>query len=134
MAITLNDIEDHIIWYTLDTEWQNWDAPWENNDPIDVEIMRYDMKEQLEKPLPSIRKRFEIYHKDGKHIGWLSSYYIDTKDYKVFVGIDIPDQNYRGKKLGEYALASFILYLLNIIQKNFHSYKTNWKFLYNRRL
>ena len=109
---SIKDIDDHIKWYTLETEWQNWDAPWEKGYPIDIEIMRYDMMEDLEKPLPRPRKRSEIYYKDGKHIGWLSSYYIDGKDNMLAVGIDIPNQNYRGNRLGEYALACFISYLL----------------------
>ena len=111
--ICQEDIDDYIIWYTVETEWQNWDAPWEKDDPIDTDIMRYDMMENLEKSLPKVRKKFEIYHKEGKHIGWLSSYHIDKMDDMLAVGIDIPNQNYRGKGLGEQALVCFISYLLN---------------------
>lgn len=108
----LEDIKDYIKWYTLETEWQNWDAPWENGDPIDVDIMRYDMMEDLEKPLSKIRRRFEIDYKNGKHIGWTSTYYINENKDMLAIGIDIPNEDYRGKRLGEYALICFISYIL----------------------
>lgn len=108
----LEDVGDYIRWYTLETEWQNWDAPWENDDPIDVDIMRYDMIEGLDKPRPKIREKFEVYYKDGKHIGWLSSYHIDGNKDMLAIGIDIPNQDYRGRRLGEYALICFIFYVL----------------------
>jgi len=32
-----SDIDDVIRWETIETEWQLWDAPWENDEVFDCE-------------------------------------------------------------------------------------------------
>ena len=27
-----SDIEDYVRWFTVEREWENWDAPWEKED------------------------------------------------------------------------------------------------------
>lgn len=46
-----SDIEDFIRWNTSETEWQEWDAPWENETepPFDAERYRSMMMERLRK-------------------------------------------------------------------------------------
>ncbi|QAA32540.1 GNAT family N-acetyltransferase [Clostridium manihotivorum] len=104
------DIDDYITWNTIETEWQNWDAPWEKKEKVDVEDLREKLKLRLEVEPPKSRRRFEICKLDGIHIGWVSSYYINGDTSKLAVGIDIPSERYRGEKLGKAALLLFITY------------------------
>lgn len=108
-----SDIDDYITWYTTEKEWQNWDAPWEKKDCVDINKMKLKIIEQIQKPLPKIRRRFEICYKDEKHIGWMNSYYIQENKNMFAIGIDIASREYRGNKLGEYAFKGFIRYLFN---------------------
>jgi RimJ/RimL family protein N-acetyltransferase len=113
-----NDINDHILWNTLETEWLQWDAPWEQND---FDVNRYiDMMTQrllLPKTDLDIRWSFQIAKiDDDTHIGWVSSYDIDnnyeyTQDAKnLTLGIDIPLQEHRSCGFGKEALTLFINY------------------------
>ena len=71
-----SDIEDYVRWFTVEREWENWDAPWEKED-TDEETERrswteyYDSVKQL--PNEEFRWKFEIVC-NGRHIGWVSSY------------------------------------------------------------
>lgn len=29
-----SDIEDYVRWFTVEREWENWDAPWEKEDLV----------------------------------------------------------------------------------------------------
>ncbi|WP_160680407.1 GNAT family N-acetyltransferase [Clostridium sp. C8-1-8] len=104
------DIDDYIIWNTTEIEWQNWDSPWEKEEKVDVYKLRESLKLRLHSKIPRSRRRLEICKSDGNHIGWVSSYYINGDISKLAVGIDIPNQSYRGEKLGQAALSLFIAY------------------------
>jgi len=104
-----DDIEDYIRWTTTETEWGEWDAPWEDNDSNDfVERQRLAIKD-----IPQFYSKLEIDDSSGQHIGWVSSYNIDDSKEKIAVGIDIPPVGLRCKGYGESALSLFIAYLLN---------------------
>ncbi len=117
----VSDIDDRIYWETIDTEWQNWDSPWENgygfNEREYRELKLYDIK-NIEKE--NIRYSFEICinNEEETHIGWVSAYHIDdnylyTKDMGKFtIGIDIPNINYRNKGYGTEAWNLYIDYIL----------------------
>lgn len=109
--MSMEDMDDYINWNTNEIEWQDWDAPWEE-EKVDIEELRISLLQRLNKELPEVRKRFEICITDGQHIGWLSSYYIDEDKTKFAVGIDIPNNKFRGKRMGESAITLFISYLL----------------------
>lgn len=108
-----DDIDDYIDWYTRETEWQKWDAPWEFEQNIDIMKFREGLINKLNKPLPHIRRKLQICYKDGVHIGSVNSYFIDDNKKMLAVGIDIPAIKDRGKGLGQEALTLFISYLLN---------------------
>ena len=93
------DIEDYVKWFTSETEWMKWDAPWEwegisENSP---EEERKAWKEYYDsvKDLPedTLRRKYEI-ESDGQHIGWISSYtdleYLDNPENIRAIGLDIP--------------------------------------------
>ena len=51
--LLVEDIDNHVRWYTVDVEWMDWDSPWEKDDPFDaVEYRRkkleYHAKEKAE--------------------------------------------------------------------------------------
>ena len=126
--MTETDIEDDIRWNTLETDWANWDAPWESlPDLLTFDAEEYRKKEllKLAEPKDEIRWGFEIETAEGNHIGTVSSYminenfeWISVKDIKpedkVFraVGISICESSFCGKGFGTKALAAFINYYL----------------------
>lgn len=117
-----SDIEDRIHWETIETEWQLWDAPWENDgDLFDSEAYRKDRLTWLaqEKDDNRMRWGFQICINDEsrKHIGWCNSYDInDNFEYTnegghCAIGIDIPDLSARRKGYATAAWTLFIEYL-----------------------
>lgn len=113
-----SDINDHINWNTTDTEWMQWDAPWEHNDFNAREYIDV-MTQKLLTPKTDddIRWSFQIAKNvDDIHIGWVSSYDIDDnfeycQDGKYLaLGIDIPPKEHRCCGYGKEALQLFIDY------------------------
>ena len=124
--MTEADIEDDIRWYTLETDWSNWDAPWEPLPDIS-NTDSYRKKEllKLAEPKDKIRWGFEIETAEGNHIGTVNSYminenfeWISVKDIKLgdkalrTVGISICESSFCGKGFGTKALAAFVNYYL----------------------
>jgi RimJ/RimL family protein N-acetyltransferase len=115
-----SDIEDRIHWELVETEWQLWDAPWEEDEEFDSEDFRKKLSKKLEKEKcdSEIRWCFEICINDNseKHIGWCNAYRIDD-DYKYTtekgyctIGIGIPDLSSRRKGYATYSWKLFITY------------------------
>ncbi len=112
-----SDIEDYVCWFTVETEWMDWDAPWEWEETTE-EAERKDWTEYYEKvkdlPPDAPRKKFEI-ELDGRHVGWVSRYfdlnYLDNPEQIPAVGINVAEQNVRNHGVGTEALRQFIDYL-----------------------
>ena len=102
-----SDIADYIRWTTTETEWYNWDAPWEWEGDDGSEFVER-QKNNLDKT-PERYTKLEIDTAEGKHIGWVSCY--KTDEEKLAVGIDIPAVGNRGHGYGYNALAMFMAYL-----------------------
>lgn len=112
-----SDIEDYVRWFTKDTEWMNWDAPWEDVKANELEeriswTKQYQYTENQDSKKE--RCKFEI-EMDGKHIGWVCAYYdleyLENKEKILAIGIDIPEKSYRCKGYGTKAIQLFIQYL-----------------------
>lgn len=112
-----SDIEDYVRWFTTETEWSDWDAPWEPVGSTPEEERKnwteyYESVKDLSPEAP--RQKFEI-ERDGCHIGWVSRYfdldYVDNPEQIPAVGIDLAEQNARGNGAGTDALRQFINYL-----------------------
>lgn len=104
------DISDYIRWYTVDTEWTNWDAPWEPITSVNLDEMTAALRNRISHaPLP--RRRLEIGLNSGEHAGWVSSYHIHGDPEKLAVGIDIPSPGLRGQGIGGLALGCWMRYL-----------------------
>lgn len=113
-----SDIENYVRWFTVDTEWAYWDAPWEPLEPTTAEEERASWSEyyQQVRDLPDsvTRHKFEVVA-DGIHIGWVSRYddlgYMANPDHLPAVGIDLPEQSARSRGAGTEALRLFLDYL-----------------------
>lgn len=124
--MTEADIEDDIRWNTVETDWSNWDAPWEPLPDIsDTDSYRKKELLKLAEPKDKIRWGFEIETAEGNHIGTVNSYminenfeWISVKDIKPgdkafrTVGISICESSFCGKGFGTKALAAFVNYYL----------------------
>lgn len=126
--MTKADIEDEIRWNTVETDWANWDAPWESLPDLltfDPDEYRKKALAKLSEPKDEIRWRVEIETAEGKHIGAVSSYMMNenfewtpVRDIKPgdkafrAVGISICESSFCEKGLGTKALAAFINYYL----------------------
>lgn len=120
------DIDDQIRWWTVDTDWGDWDAPWKPLNPIDPVQYRQKLQNQIAQPKQGHRWSLEITTASGVHIGKTNSYLIDEQwnwlslldvapGQRVFhtLGIDLMEKDYWGSGLGTQALAAFILHHLD---------------------
>jgi RimJ/RimL family protein N-acetyltransferase len=115
-----SDIEDYVRWTTTETEWNDWDAPWEEDDDNDF-VER--QKNSLNKS-PHFYNKLEIDTILGKHIGWVSCYETEYDGGNVIaVGIDIPAVSDRGKGNGKDALT---LYMAHLFKKEDVLYAQTW--------
>lgn len=120
-----SDIVDYVRWSTTDTEWMDFDTPWEKeltDEALEQKKWAVYYESVKSKPETELRWKFEIEY-SGKHIGWVSSYMID-KNYewisvdnikegqRVYrtLGIDICESDIWGKGVGTAALQAFTNY------------------------
>lgn len=126
-----SDIEDVINWMEVETEWKEWDAPWEEDD-FNAETYR---KETLKKIKE--RKNVDFFYsleidvlETLEHVGRVNSYYID-ENYKytkkvgnLTIGIDIFNPQHR--KQG-FATEAWVLYIDYAMKKGFNKiYTQTW--------
>lgn len=121
-----SDIDDELRWFSTDTDWAVADTPWETLTPLNEAEFRPQMLEMIKNtPQNARRWRFEI-ESEGKHIGFVSSYYVDeffeflpfdeiVDSVQVYraIGIEICECEYRNRGLGTQALEAFIWYYLS---------------------
>lgn len=123
-----SDIEDYVRWFTIETEWSDWDAPWEPIEDMNEDAQRKIWTGYYQKvralPEDRLRWKFEI-ESDGVHIGWVSAYtdldYIENEEGLPAIGIDIPCTEARGRGLGTQALKAFIEYYKERGYKSFYT-------------
>ena len=133
----LSDVDDEVRWTNVDTAWFCTEAPWMTMEPVDPDELRTDMIEILSSmPENSIRWRFEI-EVDGRHIGSVSSYYLDENYTKIpwesidesknaesnnairALGIEICEMDCWGKGIGPKALTAFMEYFHSLGERRF---------------
>ncbi|MBR5231818.1 MAG: GNAT family N-acetyltransferase [Clostridia bacterium] len=130
-----SDIENYIRWFTKETRWMDFDAPWEKEES-DAETERKGWTEYYAsvKELPeNVRRwKFEIEHQ-SRHVGWVCSYLIDeeyewiaAQDVKqgqtvhCAVGIDICESSAWGQGIGTKALKAFADYCFDAGEKEIY--------------
>lgn len=133
----LSDVEDEVRWTNVETEWFRSDTPWMELAPVDADELRADMSEIINSmPENAIRWRFEI-EVDGRHIGLVSSYYLDSHfentPWKSIdqsknapennsirgLGIEICETEYWGKGIGTKALTALMEYYRSFGENHF---------------
>ena len=111
------DIDDYVRWFTVETDWMNYDAPWEAKTISSKEELKnwteyYQMVKDLKEN--DIRWKFEIEY-EGHHIGWVSRYfdleYLDNVDNMPAIGVDIPEKSFCNHGIGTTVLKMFVDYL-----------------------
>ena len=115
-----SDIEDYVRWFTSETEWGDWDAPWEPLEPVSEEEARREWTEYCQRvqnrPADALRWKFEI-EAAGRHVGWVSAYtdlgYVENEEGIPAIGLDIPDPGDRRKGYGTQAIQQFMAYFRN---------------------
>jgi RimJ/RimL family protein N-acetyltransferase len=103
-------MENYIRWNSVETEWMNWDAPWENHF-IEEKVLRERMERILNRPIEGLPSRLHICHDKTGHVGSVSTYLVDGNMDMRAVGISIPEICNRNQGLGEKALKLWIAYL-----------------------
>lgn len=133
----LSDVADEIRWTNQDTTWFYTDTPWMTIEPVDPEALQTEMVEVIsEMSEDEIRWRFEI-EVDGRHIGMLSSYYLDDNftqpewesidegknavenNMVRALGIEICEMDCWGKGIGPKALTAFMEYYRSLGESRF---------------
>lgn len=133
----LSDVEDEVRWTNVETDWFYSEAPWMTMAPVDADELRADMTEIINSmPKDTIRWRFEI-EVDGRHIGLVSSYYLDNDfEYTPWdsidqsknapennsirgLGIEICEMEYWGKGIGAKALTALMEYYRSLGENHF---------------
>lgn len=133
----LSDVEDEVRWTTTETEWFQHDTPWMQIESVNANELRIDMEKIINSmPQNSIRWRFEI-EVDGRHIGLVSSYYLDKNfEYTPWesidqsknaiennsirgLGIEICEMEYWGKGLGAKVLTMLMDYYRSFGENHF---------------
>ena len=121
------DIADWIRWNTVQTQWTQWDAPWEAEESDaarDPAAYRTEQLARLSNPAPEPRVTMEL-ETGGVHIGWVSSYWMDRdcnwiardalcpgQEAFLVLGLDICESRFWSRGLGKRALTAWILYFL----------------------
>ncbi|MCL2204113.1 MAG: GNAT family N-acetyltransferase [Defluviitaleaceae bacterium] len=114
-----NDIADYVTWTTTETEWCDWDAPWEEDEDDFLE-----MQQKLLAKKQGFYSKLEIETRHGRHIGWVSCYDTDVNDATVTaVGLNIPAVGDRGQGYGAQALS---LYMAHLFEKEATLYTQTW--------
>ncbi len=113
------DVEARVRWGTVETEWLNWDAPWEGPELTPVEVLtesrvkRYaaSIAANIAQPLPSPRTRLWVERIAGPLLGWVNSYHHDESDRSIWVGINVAESAFWNQGLGTEALLLWTGYL-----------------------
>ena len=104
-----SDLVDEERWNTVETEWGEWDAPWEADEPFDMEEERAYLLKHIQNP-PKVYSVLELDTDEGWHIGGVNHYFIDKQRDLKAVGIAIPPIGARGKGYGKNAFIIWIAY------------------------
>jgi RimJ/RimL family protein N-acetyltransferase/GNAT superfamily N-acetyltransferase len=104
------DLVDYQRWFASGSPWQEWDGPWERADNWREKAMDSIARLIATKP-PDQRSRLEIDTLDGRHIGWVNSYWVSEvcrwRDCGIVIAEDYWEQGF-----GTDAFRLFVDYLL----------------------
>lgn len=127
------DLADYLRWFSS-PEWAMWDAPWEseaqsNTDEAEL-VMRFAPRSTGELSLP--RRTMEVDTADGRHIGWVSRYWVDRDTDWPEIGINLPEQQLWGHGLGTEAVALWTEHIFsetNLVRVGLRTWSGNERIL-----
>ncbi len=107
------DFEDYVRWFAPGQEWQKWDAPWEGTAFQEDESQHRQLwRERLADSPPEPRSHLEIETVQGRHIGWVTRYWVCEETDWCDCGIVICEDDLWGQGLGREAFALWLDYVL----------------------
>ncbi len=114
-----SDFEDRFRWRNLE-EWNYYDEPDKPFQPIS----REEFEKRRSRFLKAISgaHSWEIDLTIGKHIGWVGYYQLDEQEGHAYVGIALPEPEFRGKGYGTEAVRLVVGYLFR--EMNLQSART----------
>jgi RimJ/RimL family protein N-acetyltransferase len=116
------DVEARLRWSTVETDWQDWDAPWEGKGvtpPEQMEAARNSLREQIARSLPTPRTQLWVQVVGGPLLGWVNHYHYDPEARLAYAGINICESAYWSRGLGMEALRLWIGYLFSRLELDF---------------
>ncbi len=105
------DVRDYVRWFRPGRAWMEWDGPWEWERRSPTELMPRWVR-NLTPPFPEPRTRLEIESAEGRHIGWVNSYWIDEGGGWRDCGIVIAEEDAWGRGLGLRAFGLWVDYVI----------------------
>ena len=105
------DVEARLRWSTVETDWQDWDAPWEGKSvtpPERMEAARSSIREQIAQPLPRSRTQLWVQVIGGPLLGWVNHYHHDPEARLTYAGVNICESACWGQGLGSEAFRLWI--------------------------
>jgi len=107
----VEDVHARLRWTTVDTAWQEWDAPWEGKALTSCdEANRVHHAMPVRWPLPTPREQLWIQTIGGPLVGWVNSYHHAPAERTIWIGIVICESSYWGRGLGTEALRLWMGY------------------------
>ncbi len=106
-----SDHRDMRRWMEPSSDWQHWDAPWEWNEESRRRRCESWVRRLGEAPADP-RTSLQIDTMQGRHIGWLGTYWIDEANRWKDCGIVIAEEDCLGRGLGREAFTLWVDYLV----------------------
>jgi RimJ/RimL family protein N-acetyltransferase len=108
-----SDNQDHFRWRNLQ-EWDYYDEPWTlPREPVSWEEWERQRQKREKTPRkPSLRNQnWQIDTVEGRHIGWISCYYMREQTEVPVIGITLPEEDTWGQGYGTEAVRLLLEYL-----------------------
>ncbi len=108
-----DDLDDTKRWFAAGAEWRHWDAPWETLVWDEQRERRWrEVVENAQRSPEAPRTSLEIETADGRHIGWVGSYWVDPGSGWRDAGIVIAEPDEWGEGRGREAFTLWTDYLM----------------------
>ena len=104
-----DDLADYQRWFSVETEWAEWDAPWGELPTALAMVDR--IRHKLQSGPNGVRTRLEVCLDDGAHVGAVASYHDKQHFDALHLGLDLYEPAYWGRGIGTQALKLWMAYL-----------------------